>query len=199
MNSPKYLFQVFVDGELCDVYSREETHMMGETNNTPNNWWAFVRGEWVPWCDLGANRPVWDLRFTQSNYTKTKYDFTTIRGSGKCCISCNTRIVYSFLFNSLDWAMAKAKVLMVEMLEHIFPFTEPDKALGMKVWFYEQPAIISGVHLELDGSVMLKKDGEGGFDLNKPWWNRDDGDDEWNGSDEVRTDIFDSNINWFRD
>lgn len=196
---PRWLFDTIVNDEICGVYQREEKHQLGDWNGCPNTWWLKdTDGEWIPWIDIGTNRPCFEFIINQGNYTKVKWNETQIRSTDSVEIYINKRLVYTFGCNNLNYALAKVQTLHVEMLEHPFNFCNPDSEIGRKVWYRNQPAIIERLVLD-QGCVVLKKADGTGFDMKNPWDNEDDITSDWHGKNEVKDDIFTESIWWFRD
>lgn len=195
---PKWIFNTVVNDQVCGVYDREEEHQLGEWNGYPATWWLKDSdGEWVPWIDLGTNRPCFEFNIKQGNYTKVKWNETDIRSTNSVEIYINKRLVYAFGCGSLDYALAKVSVLRIEMLEHPFNFADPDSEIGRKIWYRKQPAIIERLMLD-QGCILMQKEDETGFDMTDPW-DEDDWISEWDGENKVKDDIFASDIWWFRD
>jgi hypothetical protein len=161
------VFDVVIGGQKREVWKRKEEHKLGEWNGCPKNWWVNLgtveKPEWEPWIDKGTNRPVWDISIKTDNRTKVKWGEVGIRGTGLLTISCNQRQVYEQGFNDISYAMSKAQVLMTEMMEHPFDFCNPDSMLGKKIWYKNQPAIITGLSCLDHGCILIEKEAGGKF------------------------------------
>jgi hypothetical protein len=226
-NKEHRIFDTVINGKLTEIWSRNETHELGKANGCPDSWWAKIvydehekdepEIDWIPFIDLGTNRPCFEINIKQSNYTKSKWGETSINGTCKVMITCNTREVYEVRCRDIEYGLAKCQTLITEMCEHSFNFADPESEIGRKVWYYEQPGIIQSLLLD-QGCVMIKFDKDAvdvkkdsdnsviiascidrnGFNLSRPW-NDNEMEDEWDGRDTIKTDIFDHNIYWFRD
>jgi hypothetical protein len=205
------IFKTLVGDRVMEVWNRKEKHQNGEWNGTPANWWLkyepFIMGEpqeprWIPWVDKMTHRPCWGFSVAESNYVKSKWGETDVNGSVGGYITCNGRKVYELRARDLYYAIAKAQTLIVELGEHPFNFSEPEKMIGRKIWWKDQPAKV-GDHLMMDqGAIMIIYDGDvGGFNTKL---NRYREDDDWlwrdtHGAKEIKDDILSPSINWFRD
>ena len=200
------LFDILIRDEKYGVWDRpDKEHNYGKDNGGSPTWWlkyeTGMQGEkkkveWIPYIDRGTNRPCWDINITQQNYMKYKWDEWDLRSNTHCNILCNRQKVYEFGCNDLGYAFAKAHQLIVKLSEHPFNFSDPESEIGRKIWYHEQPAIIDSLMLD-QGCMMIKKDGEGGFNMKRPW---DDNDmpNNWNGASEVKDDFLAPTIYWFR-
>lgn len=209
---PRMFSQTIVNNEVMGIYEREEKHGLGEPNGCPDNWWLkeirqYPQDDgslkevvnWIPWIDKCIHRPCWDIEVRQRNHTKQKWGETQINSGVGVTIYCNQRPVYTFTVRDIEYALAKAQTLLIDLGEHPFNFIFPEKEIGRKVWYHNQPAIIDRLLLD-QGCIMLKYDGEGGFDMKHPWDRPEDGGpSEWDGESSVKDDILSSNIWWFRD
>jgi len=226
-NKEHRIFDTVINGKLTEIWQRNETHELGKSNGCPDSWWARMEYDidddeeqpdvdWVPFIDLGANRPCFEINIKQGNYTKSKWGETSINGSCKVSITCNTRPIYELRCRDIEYGLAKCQVLITEMQEHSFNFADPESEIGRKIWYYEQPAIVESLMLD-QGCIMVKFDKDfvhvnldkehnitvascieqKGFNLSRPW-DTHEIEDEWDGQDSIKTDVFDSNIYWFR-
>lgn len=210
-DNERHIFNIVIEDKIMEVYNRPfKNHDLGKLNNCPDTWWLRMqnpiydetkevdtitgyRYNWIPYIDLGCNRPAWEVTFKQGNRIKYKYDDFHISGYGNMRITCNKVVVYEQCFNDLNWAMAKTQVVMMELMETI-----PNifNIIGEKVWFQKQPGIITKLH---NGNVTIKYDGENKeFDLTYPGDNNDFLYDAHDNHDNVVTHILDKNIRWCR-
>lgn len=200
------LFDILVNNNITEVWQREETHSLGKQNGSVDNWWAKVERcgefEWVPYINIGTNRPCWGVTAKTGNIEKLKWDRTSIRSSGFVEITCNNRVVYRFCAHDIHYGLAKAQQLIYEFDEHPFNFSSPDSEIGRKIWYMNQPAIVHALSLDL-GSIEMIYDGpdpEKGFNTKQPWHTEeDDFLNEWNGELIIRDDVLSEHIWWFRD
>jgi len=191
------------NGQLCELWRRTETHEHGRRNGMSDDIWlkqVYEDGEveWVPWIDLSAKRPCYEVKITEGNRIKSKWGETLVYGTCSAEIWCNQRKVYEYHCRDIEYALAKAQTTIVQMGEHPFRFDDPNSEIGRRIWFYRQPAIIESLMLD-QGCIMIQKDGGGVFDLSQPWDDKNDIYDPWDGESVVKDDVFSDNIYWFRD
>ena len=151
---PRKIFDIMIDDMPYPVYSIDGyEHPNGKWNGCPDTWWLDysdhpIKGEitpekeLVPYIDKGVNRICWEVRFKQKNYSKFKWDDWDIRSSGQCQIYANGNQIYSFGSGSVEYALAKAQYLMVNLMEHPYNFINPEEERGRKIWYYGLPATI---------------------------------------------------------
>jgi hypothetical protein len=163
---PRKIFDIMIDDKPYPVYSIDGyEHPNGKWNGCPDTWWLDysehpIKGgitpesDLVPYVDKGVNRICWEIRFKQSNYSKFKWDDWDIRSSGQCQIYANGKQVYSFGSRSVDYALAKAQYLMVNLMEHPYNFLNPEEERGRKIWYYGLPATIEPGYTRGDISIV---------------------------------------------
>ena len=120
---PRKIFDIMIDDKPYPVYSIDGYELL-------------------PYVDKGVNRICWEIRFKQKNYAKFKWDDFDIRSNGSCQIYANGKQVYSFGSRSVDYALAKAQYMMVNLMEHPYNFLNPTEEKGRKIWYYGLPAIV---------------------------------------------------------
>ncbi|MEI6422166.1 MAG: hypothetical protein WCP55_08095, partial [Lentisphaerota bacterium] len=187
--------------QVVDIPDKE--HELGKMNGTPATWWVKDHGgDLHPYIDKCVNRPCWEVSAEEYNTVKYKWDNIRINGHCRVNIKCDGRIVYSFVANDIHYALVKAHELIYKLGEHPFDFKNPDKEIGRKVWYHEQPAVIERLYLE-EGCVYFRYDGndkdERGFDMTHAYDWKDNPENEWNGQKVVRDDILAPSIWWFRE
>jgi len=197
--------RTMVNGQVCELWQRKETHKLGEWNGKPNNWWVKVpygdSFEWIPWIDCGNNRSCWEVNIKQGNRTKCKWNETSIRGTCGVEIKCNGQVVYNFGCGSdIGFAFAKAQYLIVIMSEHTFNFHDPHSEIGRKIWYKGQKAVVEGLVLD-QGCLMIgyDEDDNGGFDMRNRWDEDECDVSEWHGERSVKDDVLTEDIWWFRE
>ena len=136
----------------------------------------------------------WGIRYDPHNYTRTKWDETECFTSGGAMITRNGKDFY-FCRGGID----EAKWLVKRLDEHPLELNEygfAEKMIGKKVWWRSEPAIITSWIGNGQACVILEPDGIDNF--TKPAEFVDDGcmDD---GERDIKADIFDKHIWWFRD
>ena len=201
-----------IQGNPYDIYRISGyCHTIGGQYGN-NDFWCCPIGEKPCYDNLiefDGNAPTWGVEYKQSNHTKCKWNETSVRKSGSCTITRNGKPFHEFGARDMDYGLAKAQVMLVEIHEHIIPFHfrnwEKD-IVGTKVYFREQPAIIESL-LNWGGDeicVMIVPDKEHIDCFKKPSYllNEDnDGYDEYEHEykDRVKDDIFSRSISWFRE
>ncbi len=157
MNQPRKIFSVIIHHTTYDVYDIEGKEHHGN-NDIPKTWWLYysnrMPGDLTPPADSEhfvpyhkwINRRLWDIKFTQSNTTKKKWDETLFRSHTQCEMWCNGKLTYSFGTTGgtegMAFAMAKAQYMQVILSEHCFNFFEPETENGRKICWYGLPATI---------------------------------------------------------
>jgi len=197
------VFSVVIQGKLYEVWQRKEEHKEGEWNGDINNWWVKYidsegdKVEWIPWLPRFTNRPSWDIEICVQNDMRHKSRGWRISKAGFVYIKCDLRMVYRFSCMDLDYAFSRSQYLIHQLLEHPFNFSDPDKEIGRKIYYRNQPGIISKFSF---GEVYIDYDGNGtGFDMTHPWDGESDWPvSEWNGLKSIRDDVLTPNIWWFR-
>lgn len=141
-----------VRGEPYDVYRIEGfNHTLGGKWGE-NCYWACPAGENPTYENLiqfGGSAPTWGVTFDEVNYTKTKWDETEIRNNGVCWITRNGKKFYSVMGRDMNYALSKAQYFIVKLLEECPLYLNDrnwkEQAVGRKVWYQNQPAIIERV------------------------------------------------------
>lgn len=201
---------VICDGVIMELWDRpNDPHGLGILNGCPDTWYLRKTNrydatfEWVPWIDKCVKRPCWRLEFSEENHSKFKWDEWRVSGSVKCRMYINDQQVYSFTSLDLSFAMARAQVLQVELLETVpaLDYIVQGKPFEpRKVWYKGHPAVVTALtecgeaRLEPDGSVhpnMLEPHMT--EDWEKEWA------EEWETAVFVFDDILSPRIYWYRD
>ena len=215
---PKKCFRTVIDTKQMTIYDRPgKEHQLGKMNNCCPTWWLAyehwdsgdddvckstdkeLRINWIPWIDIGTNRPCWEIKIRQGNRIKYKWDDASIRETCDIDMFCNNEKVYEFKCNDIGYGISKAQQLMIEMMEHPFNFMNPNEELNRRIWYMNQPAIINRIILD-QGCIMVKYVGKGfGFDISQPWDKEEYDISEWQGEKSIKVDVFSKDIYWFRD
>lgn len=136
----------------------------------------------------------WGIRYAPYNYTRSKWDECECFTTDGAMITRNGEDFY-FCSGGID----EAKWLMKHLGEHPLNLNEygfTEKMIGRKVWWRSEPAIIRRWIGHGQACVMLEPDGIEKFTTPAEFAN--EGDDYYEDGD-VKTDIFDKHIWWFRD
>lgn len=164
-----------------------------------NCYWACPAGE-VPTCEnlieFNGDAPTWGVTFDRINYIKSKWDETSVECNGECWITRNGKKFYRIPARYMDYGLAKAQHLLVQLLEEcplwLSERNWKENAIGRKIWYHEQPTIIQSV--TSDNELWIIPDGIDCFKAPAYW----DGDyDDY--EDGLITELLSPNIYWFRD
>lgn len=142
---------------------------------------------------FGISPVCYDIR------TNTHFSFTDHSGYLKRCsigIYRNNEL-FMELHGNPAYNIDKARTIIEELGSHPCDFTTIDydkKIIGRKVWIYDQPGVITG-YIKGQAAVIIAPDGIDSFE--KPHWMQDEDEDLYMEED-IKTDIFDKNIWWFR-
>ncbi len=154
-NNIRKIFTVVINKNEYDVFDIDSKEHDGY-NDVPKTWWLYHSSRlpsdllppidsdyWKPY-NAGILRRLWDIRITQHNTTKEKWDDTRFNSHTNVEMWCNQKLIYSFGTGGkhLDYAMAKIQYLQVELSEHSFNFFEPESENGRKICWYGLPATI---------------------------------------------------------
>lgn len=157
-STPRYIFDIPIDGKTYPVYTIENREHAG-LNGEPKTWWLYY-GQLPANCgSLDPNdenfvpyhksmeRLSWDIRFTQKNVSKIKWDHLSISNTTWCEMHCNGKKIYEFGTHGgekgMNFAMAKAQYMQTLLLEHPYNFLDPHGEEGRKIYWYGLPATIS--------------------------------------------------------
>lgn len=164
----RHIFDAYYRDRLCPVYDIEgKEHGWGKWNGQPATWWIDIGGEiakgtgvvqehLVEYHNSQINRPCWDIRVKETNSYKVKWDEDRWSKGCSCEMWANGKLIYKFYTRDIEFAMAKAAVLTVQLMEHSFNFLEQEKERGRKIWWYNLPAtILNGYE---PGEVRIKPD-----------------------------------------
>ena len=164
-----------------------------------NNLWAYPRDEEPSYKNLiefDSEPVLWGINFNPHHYVKSKWDETEMRYSGEVTITRNGEDFYT-LWGGINYGIDKARVLISEIEEHPLGFNEIDydtKMIGRKVWWRSQPAVITYL-VRGQACVILNPDGIEKFKMSEEFKN----DDAFNEELDIKADIFDRHVWWFRD
>ena len=128
------------------------------------------------------------------NYTRTKWDEIECVTSGGAMITRNGKDFY-FCRGGID----EAKWLVKRLDEHPLELNEygfAEKMIGKKVWWRSEPAIITSWIGNGQACVILEPDGIDNFTKPAEFVDDDCMDD---GERDIKADIFDEHIWWFRE
>jgi len=176
-------YTVIIHDTEYDVWDIEGKEM-DCGNGEPLTYWVYMADRlpngvtppidsdsWVHY-HVSIQRHLWDIKFTQYNTTKEKWNSTHFSNSTRVEMWCNKKLIYSFgttgTENGLSFAMAKVQYLQTVLSEHPFNFFEPDSENGRKIFWYGLPATVK-VRSGNKWEIGIMPDYEAG--LNKEdWW-----------------------------
>lgn len=166
-----------------------------------NDLWAYPRDK-APTYDtlveFGCENPVaWGIRYEPQNYTKTKWDETEARSGSGVAITRNGEI-FCHVTGGLNYGIDKARAMIVEFGEHPLDLSTinfDQKAIGRKVWWRSEPAIITE-YVDKQACVILEPDGIERFTVPAEFAKEEP---DYYEDGYVKADILDRNIWWFRD
>lgn len=166
-----------------------------------NCYWAYPLNEEMTIDNLmefdGEPGAAWGLEYAPTNYCKTKWGESEIRRGRKLIITRNGEPFYDG-FITFHQAIAYVKDGLLD--DHPLNLNERDydkKCIGLKVWWRSEPAVITR-YVKGQACVILKPDGIEKFTVPAEFAKEDTGcylDEDK----EVKTNIFDKHIWWFRD
>lgn len=195
-------WDLIVNDSAYDVYRVDGyNHTIGGKWGE-NCYWACPIGEKPTYENLiefNGDAPTWGITFDKTNYIKNKWDETSVEAYGSCWITRNGKNFYRILGRSMDYALAKAQYTLVKLQEecplYLSERTWKKQAIGSKIWYHEQPAIIASV--TSNNELWIEPDGIECFKA-PIYWEHDDEYEEAYGKGMV-VDLLDVNINWFRE
>lgn len=163
-----------------------------------NDLWAYPRDEKPSYENLiefEADTPVcWGIIYQPTLYTKCKWDECFARNGQILQITRNGEVFYDQIFGGIT----KAFDLLNRIDEHPLKLSTIDfdkKAVGRKVWWRSEPAIIAS-YIHKQACVILKPDGIAQFTVPAEFAKEDP---EYYEDRNVKTTIFDEHIWWYRD
>lgn len=166
-----------------------------------NDLWAYPRDKaptYETLIEFDCEYPVsWGIRYEPQNYIKTKWGETEARSSSGVVITRNDKI-FCRISGGINHGIDKARVMITEFNEHPLELNTINfdwKAVGRKVWWRSEPAIVSH-YVDGQACVILIPDGIDKFTV--PAEFADEGHDYYEDG-FVKADILDRNIWWFRD
>lgn len=189
-----------VKGVPYDVYRVDGyNHTIGGKYGE-NCYWACPEGEKPTFENLigfNGDAPTWGVIFERNNYTKHKWGETSVECNGSCWITRNGKLFYNIPARFMDYGLAKAQHILVQLLEEcplwLAERNWKENAIGRKIWYREQPAIIT--RISSDNELWIVPDGIEKFKA-PVYWGNDDYEDY---SDGLMVELLSPNIYWFRD
>ncbi len=162
-------------------------------STSENNQYAIVSEHDDP-VPFSGYRHLIDLDFRSTNYLKESYlSGDEIRKGGNCAIISDGVQIYEFFFRDIQYALRKAASILDKLGDIAFNYYDADERkslVGRKIYYHNQPAIITGL-IEDQGCVMIKA--EDGTKFKFPYMEDDDDDNEI-----IKDDILSPHIWWWR-
>lgn len=198
----KFGWDLVIRGVPYDVYNVGDFyHSIGGTMGL-NSLYCCPHGEnltienMIPFCGKGA--PRWEIRWKGNSYFKTKWNDTSIEHRGYWQIFRNEELFLEGGARDMEYGLAKAQVELAWIHEGPIPFHFRDwraHVLGCKVYYHQQPGVITSIIEGGQLSVMIAPDGIDKF-ISPPmyteWWDEE-------GDIEHKTSMLDPAIYWHRD
>jgi hypothetical protein len=153
MQIPRKIFEVTVHNKQYVVYDIEGKEHEGY-GDIPKTWWLYyatkLQEDLIPPADSpdfvpfsrSINRRLWDIRITQYNSSKYKWDETRFSTGTNVEMWCNGKLIYAFGTFEASFAFAKIQYLQIILSEHSYNFFEPEKENGRKICWYGLPATV---------------------------------------------------------
>lgn len=175
---------------MVDLVHGEHPH--SRCDNTTYARWPDGRIE-----GFDGHRILWEVQLKESNYLKqSDLSGDEVRKGGNGVLIANGVQVYEFFFREIQRALKDASRLIEQLEECPFRIWDEDerqRVKGRKIFWRDQPAIITGLCLD-QGCVIIAPDGFKNF-VAPPW--RENGDDD--GERTVKAEVIDPHIWWWRD
>ena len=154
----RLVFHIIVNGnkrQVLDIPGKEHDGL----NDSPKTWWLYTGQcdtfgnsfvidmcKMIPYDKASMNSNSWDIRITQPQTFKSKFDSVRVTNTTHVTMSVNKVKVYEFdTFGDskgLDYAMNKASVLRTTLTEHPYDFLNPETEKGRKIYYLGLPAIV---------------------------------------------------------
>lgn len=169
-----------------------------------NDLWAYPRDKeptYETLIEFGCDNPIsWGIRYEPKNYSKCKWDECEARSGGVVMITRNGKDFCNVFGKGINYGIDKARVMISEFQEHPLDLNMIDfdkKMIGRKVWWRSEPAIVES-YISGQACVILEPDGIEAFSVPAEFRNEEDADCFYEDGD-VKADILDKHIWWFRD
>lgn len=216
------VFTVMIHDKSYDVFDIETKEHQGP-NGEPKTWWVYysqrlpegafppTESEYLLPFNRSIERHIWDVKITQRNTSKSKWNETQFRSHTWVELSCNGRPIYEFGTTGgdkgLSYAMAKIQYLKVKMEEHSYNFFDPEKETGRKIYWFGLPATIRP-RLSMPWEIIIMPAYVDGY-TKETWWqelkrrevkDKDFPDDQGSDRESINWGdaLSDQHIDWFR-
>lgn len=189
-----------VYNEDYDVYRIEGfNHTLGGRWGE-NCYWTCPAGETPSYENLiqfSGQAPTWGVFFEETNYTKHKWGEDSVERGATCWITRNGEKFYDVMGRDMAYALSKAQYFLVQLLEECpLNISERDwkeQAVGMKIWYDGEPAVID--HVTSMNNLWIIPIQDEGFKTPEGW--EDEDFEEY--KDGLVADLLSPSIKWFRD
>jgi len=185
-----YGWDLEVNGEPYDVFNIPEcVHTTGYRG--PISLWACPAGEAPSFLNLiqfNGDAPTWGVTFGRVNQPSVKHGYEEVVCYGECWITRNGKQFYQIPASKMEYGLSAAQYLLTKLLEsHPISFQMrgwEKEVLGRKVYWRGAPAIIEKI---LYGNeLLIVPDGMEKFKRPEYY-------------DEIKADLLDGNIWWWRE
>lgn len=147
---------------------------------------------------FAGHRVCWEIQIEEYNYLKqSELSGDEIRQGCTTSIFANKIKIYELSTRTYEQALFEIRVTIDKLLE--LPFAlwkdeDRETLIGRKVYYRNTPAKITMLLLE-QGCVMMIADNSTGLFPNPPYRKEDDMEEQ----DEIKAEVIDPNIWWYRD
>lgn len=143
---------------------------------------------------FSGNRRLEHLEFVSSNYLKSSsLSGDEIRMTGRCIIRFRDRVVYGFGYRTIEEALLTARAKLLELSEFSLNLVAGESPIGQKVYYKHVAGTVKYWYPE-DGHVVIVSAHGCHFST----MSLDDPSDKFKKVEEVKADLLDPNIFWFR-
>lgn len=168
-----------------------------------NCYWAYPRDEepcYENLIEFNCGNPVaWGIEYKPRNYSKCKWDECEALSGSTIMITRNGKAFCDVFARGINYGIDKARVMISSFKEHPAELNSIDfdkKLIGRKVWWRSEPGVITH-YCNGQACVIIKPDGIKKFTTPAEFAKEDDGFYYEDG--DVKADILDKHIWWFRD
>ena len=193
-------------GERTVRTARVAFGLPDELNREGHWWWADVSGDGSHWSHFNGHRVQVDVAFSTENRREVNEwkGRDEIRASGEWTLALNRQQCWEGFIGPDPLAQLRGIPRVIEkLLDHaaINWFDEKpaaDQLLGRRVYYERTPAVVSSVSVFDQGCVMLKPVGVEFFPPSVSSLDEDEFPDDPYDRREIKTDLLDRNIWWWR-
>ena len=167
-----------------------------------NDLWAYPRDEEPTYKNLiefNCDNPVsWGIEYRPRNYARCKWDECESFSGSTIMITRNGKDFCDVCGRGINYGIDKARVMISQFQEHAMDLNSIDfdkKVIGRKVWWRSEPAVVTS-YVDGQACVILEPDGIDHFTVPAEFAEEES---EYYCDGDVKADILDKHIWWFRD